>query len=149
MARKKQKNRTIFVLDASITLAWFFEDEADPYADEVQGSLAEAEAAVPSLWHLEVTNAVLVGERKKRTTEAKTTEFVSLLSSLPITVDEQTGARAFKDTLKLARAQNLSAYDAAYLELAKRRDFPLASLDQQLRTAAKAVGVKLYAPGSA
>jgi predicted nucleic acid-binding protein len=135
-----------FVLDCSITLAWFFEDETDAYADAVRDSLASASALVPSLWQLEVANALVVGERRKRTTEAKATAFLTLLKSLPITADDETATRAWQETLHLARAQNLSAYDAAYLELAVRLGLPLATLDEPLKAAAKAVGVPEYRP---
>jgi predicted nucleic acid-binding protein len=145
MAAKRRKGRpTAFILDTSITLAWFFEDEADAYAEAVEDSLASAVAFVPSLWHLEVANALVVGARRKRTTEAKVTHFLTLLSRLPITVDDETPARAWSDTLALARAHGLSAYDAAYLELALRRGLPLATLDNRLRDALRAVGGALY-----
>lgn len=147
MARKKSKSKPItFVLDGSITLAWFFEDEADAYAEAVEDSLTEASAIVPSLWPLEVANAALVGERRKRTTEAKVTQFFSLLKSLPISTDDETAARAWQETLQLARTHSLSVYDAAYLELAMRRDLPLATLDEDLENAAAAAGVKKYKP---
>jgi predicted nucleic acid-binding protein len=146
MARKKGKpRRRVFVLDCSITLAWFFEDEANAYAEAVEDSLAEASAVVPALWSLEVANGLLVGERRRRTTEAKVTQFLTLLRSLPITADDETAARAWQDTLPLARAHELSAYDAAYLELAMRRGLPLATLDEDL-AAAEAVGVARYEP---
>lgn len=147
MARKKSKPKPkTFVLDGSITLAWFFEDEADAYAEAVEDSLTEASAIVPSLWPLEVANAALVGERRKRTTEAKVTQFLSLLKSLPITTDEETAARAWQETLQLARTHSLSVYDAAYLELAMRRDVPLATLDEDLENAAAEAGVEKYKP---
>jgi predicted nucleic acid-binding protein len=147
MARKKGKSKPkTFVLDGSIALAWFFEDEADAYAEAVQDSLAEASALVPSLWALEVANGALVGERRKRTTQAKVTQFLSLLKSLPITTDDETAVRAWQETLQLARTHNLSVYDAAYLELAMRRGLPLATLDEDLEAAAAAVGVEKYKP---
>src|SRR5262245_54490865 len=103
-ARRRTKRKpTAFILDGSVTLAWFVEDETDAYAEAVQDSLASAVAVVPSLWHLEIANALLVGERRKRTSEAKVTHFLTLLSSLPITVDADTPAQAWKDTLALAR----------------------------------------------
>jgi len=143
---KRKTKAADFVLDGSITLAWFFEDESDAYADAVEDALVKASAVVPALWHLEVANALLVGERRKRTTEAKVTQFVALLQSLPISVDDATIAQAWSDTLHLARGQNLSAYDAAYLELALRRGLPIATLDDRLKAAAAAVGVTLYKP---
>jgi predicted nucleic acid-binding protein len=145
MARKKSKP-VGFVLDGSVTLAWFFEDEADEYAVAVEDSLPMFPAIVPSLWPLEVANAALVGERRKRTTEAKVTEFLSLLNQLPITLDDETANRAWRESLNLARAHNLSVYDATYLELALRRSLPLATLDDKLKTAAAAVGVVEFQP---
>lgn len=132
------------VLDGSLTLAWYFSDEADPYADAVAQGLATREAVVPSLWRLEIANTLVVGERRKRSTEAQASAFLARLESLPIVIDDETDARAWSETLRLARTHTLSAYDAAYLELAMRRGLPLASLDDQLRVAARAVGVPLF-----
>ncbi len=147
MARRKSKAKPgAFVLDGSITVAWFFEDEADAYAESVEDALASAVAVVPALWPLEVANALLMGERRKRTTEAKVTQFVALITSLPITIDDETAARAWQESLHLARAHNLTVYDAAYLELALRRGLPLATLDDPLKAAAAAVGVQQYRP---
>jgi predicted nucleic acid-binding protein len=147
MGKKKGKAKPReFVLDCSVAVAWFFEDETDAYAEAVQDSLATASAVVPALWPLEVGNALLVGERRRRTTEAKVTTFLTLLQALPIAVDDETTTRAWQETLQLARAQNLSLYDATYLELALRRGLPLASLDSKLKAAAAAVGVAEYRP---
>jgi predicted nucleic acid-binding protein len=147
MGKKKGKvTAGAFVLDGSVTVAWFFEDEADAYAEAVEDALASAAAVVPALWPLEVANALLVGERRRRTTEAKVTQFLPLLKALPITTDDETAARAWQESLYLARAHNLSVYDAAYLELALRRGLPLATLDGKLKAAAAAVGVAEYTP---
>lgn len=132
------------VLDGSLTLAWYFSDEADPYADAVARGLAMREAIVPSLWRLEIANTLVVGERRKRCTEAQAASFIARLEVLPIIIDDETDARAWSETIRLARTHTLSAYDAAYLELAMRRGLPLASLDDQLKAAAKAVGVPLF-----
>jgi predicted nucleic acid-binding protein len=142
--KKSRAKAAAFVVDASVTFAWFFEDESSAYADAVADSLATAACLVPVLWYLEVANGLLVGERRKRTTEAKVAKFVRLVSALPITADDQTAAAALKDSLSLARTHHLSAYDAAYLELALRRGLPLATLDGPLRNAMKAAGVALY-----
>ena len=133
-----------FVLDGSVTMVWGFEDEADDYADSILDRMPDLQAYVPSLWSLEVANVLLVGERRKRTTPADTSRFLAILGTFPITVDEETARQAWADTLHLARAHNLSAYDAAYLELAIRRGLPLATLDAKLKAAANAVGVPLY-----
>lgn len=134
------------VLDGSVALAWCFSDEASPYADAVAKRFPTLEAVVPGIWHLEVANALLMGERRKRSTRADTASWTAFLSALPIGVDGETPARAWDDVLDLARAQGLTAYDAAYLELAMRLGLPLASLDDRLKNAAVAVGVPLYQP---
>ena len=100
---------------------------------------------MPDHWHLEVANTLLVGERRRRCTQADTVAWMSFLTELPIAVDDETRAHAFTDTTHLARSHNLSSYDAAYLELAMRRGLPLATLDDKLKAAAQAVGVALYA----
>jgi len=133
-----------FILDNSVTMVWGFEDEADPYAEALLDLMPTARAYVPTLWPLEVANALLVGERRKRITPADTSKFLSLLGTFPITVDDETTSRAWSETLSLARAQVLSVYDAAYLELAMRRGLPLATLDEKLKAAAAAVGVTLH-----
>lgn len=130
-----------FVLDSSMTLAWCYEGEQTPQTQAVLLRLNSAEAFVPSLWPLEVTNSLLVGERRGRLTQAKVAQFVAVLESLAIYVDDQTPSHAFGQTLMLARAHALSTYDAAYLELALRRALPLASLDGDLIKAAQALGV--------
>lgn len=133
-----------FVLDCSVTMAWCFDDEATPYTESVQEKLVDARAIVPTIWPLEVANAALVGERRKRLDEARSARFLAFLGALPIVVDDETDRRAFGDVIHLARAHNLSSYDASYLELAIRRGLPLACLDGKLKAAARAVGVSLY-----
>jgi predicted nucleic acid-binding protein len=132
------------IIDSSISIAWCFPDEQDEYAQSVLDALASEPAFVPYLWHLEVANTLLVGERRKRSTQANTMTWLGFLSALPIVVDDETRAHAFGTTLSLARDLNLSAYDAAYLELAIRRGLPLATLDDKLKAAALTVGVPLY-----
>lgn len=133
-----------FVLDGSVTMVWGFEDEADEYAEAILERMPDLQAHVPSLWPLEVANALLVGERRRRITSAETARFIAILGAFPITVDDQTVAHAWADTMHLARAHNLSSYDAAYLELAIRLGLPLAALDGKLKTAAGAMGVPLF-----
>lgn len=140
------ETRDGFVLDCSVTMAWGFHDEATDYTNSVRDSLADVRAVVPSLWPIEVANASIVGERRKRLDEARTTRFLSLLTSLPIVIDGETAARSWADTIHLARAHNLSAYDATYLELAIRRGLPMACLDGKLKASCQAVGVTLYVP---
>jgi predicted nucleic acid-binding protein len=132
------------VIDSLIAIAWCFPDEQDSYSQSVLNALATEPAMVPDLWHLEVANTLLVGERRKRSTQANTVQWMTFLASLPITVDEHTHSHAFGAITTLGRSHNLSAYDAAYLELAIRRSLPLATLDDKLKAAAMAVGVMLY-----
>jgi predicted nucleic acid-binding protein len=133
-----------FVLDGSITMVWGFEDEADDYAEAILGRMSDLQAHVPSLWPLEVANALLVGERRKRITPADTARFLAILDAFPITVDGETVAHAWADTMHLARAHNLSSYDASYLELAIRLGLPLVAQDGKLKAAAAVVGVPLF-----
>lgn len=147
MAKKAGKPKSEgFVLDGSVALAWYFRDETDPYADAVAAAFPGVRAFVPVIWPLEVANAVLMGERRKRSTAAQAAKWLSYVNSLPIEIDDATTARAWTEVLSLARAHQLSAYDATYLELALRRGLPLASLDGGLKTAARAVGVSEYKP---
>ena len=134
-----------FVLDGSVTLVWGFTDENDDYATAILDKMPEFQAYVPNIWPLEVANALLVGERRGRTTPADAAHFLAILGTFPIAVDDETVARAWVETMHLARTHNLSSYDASYLELAMRLGLPLATLDAKLKTAAKAVGVSLFA----
>jgi predicted nucleic acid-binding protein len=143
---KKKTKKTVFLLDSSLALAWYFKDEADDYADAVLASVPKAEIVVPALWHLEIANALAMGERRGRSNEAQAGKWLSFLGSLPITMDSETMERAWTDTLALARQHELTVYDAAYLELALRQDLPLASLDDRLKKAAASAGVAEYRP---
>lgn len=131
------------VLDASIALAWCFEDEASSYADRIQESLTHDAALVPAIWALEVANALRVGERRRRLVGADVVRFVELMCALPIMVDNPLLPRDLGPVLNLARAHDLSIYDAAYIELAAREGLPLATQDSRLRAIAKRVGVRL------
>src|SRR4051812_24035875 len=103
------------VLDSSIALAWGFADEKDAHRDAIAASFPNLEATVPGLWPLEIGNALVVGERRGRNAQADTVQWTGFLGSLPIVIDDETTARAWNDTVNLARSRNLSAYDAAYL----------------------------------
>ena len=128
-----------FVVDASVALAWCFEDEATPQTEAVLDRLSHDTAVVPSLWELEVSNVLLAGERRDRLTESQSARFVALLAQLPILVD--TASVDVGAVLAAGRQHLLTAYDAAYLVLAEREGVPLATLDARLRAAAQAVGV--------
>ena len=129
------------VLDASLTLTWFLDEDGTEAGLEVARMLADTTAIVPQLWSLEVANGFQMAIRRKRTTpEARDTALVDL-SQMAIETDAETGDHAWHATLGLSDRYELTAYDAAYLELAIRQRLPLATLDERLATAARAAGV--------
>ena len=133
-----------FVLDTSVTMSWCFNDEANSYADAVLESLSNHDALVPGIWPLEVGNVLLVAEKNKRISPPDSLQFLSLLSSLPIHVENLSEQRMLDAVFLLAREQGLSSYDAAYLDLAMQNGFQIATLDQSLQKAATRKGVGLY-----
>jgi len=133
-----------FVLGASVAVAWCFEDEATKFTEGVLDLIsAGAEALVPSIWPLEISNALLVAERRKRIALAKVTALLFRIAGLPINVTRTDSKQAIEQILPMARQQGLSQYDATYLELAVREGLALATLDGELQRAAKATGVEL------
>jgi len=133
-----------FVLDCSATLPWIFGDEATPASDRLLDDLtAGAQAWVPDLWHLELGNILLGAQRRGRIDQAGVEAFLARLGLYAIEVDPQTRERAWSKTIDLALLHQLSSYDAAYLELAMRRNLPLATLDNALIRAARTTGVRL------
>ena len=134
---------TEVVIDASVALAWCFRDERTEATAKLLERVQTDAAAVPSLWHLEVANVLALAERRGRITPAESTELIALLETLEIVVDEETASRALGRVLDLARAERLTAYDAAYLELAMCLGLPLASKDADLCDAAERLGVSV------
>ena len=133
-----------FVLDCSITMGWCFADETDPRIVAVLRSLEVQEAIVPSHWPLEVANVLACAERGQRIITSRIPWFIGFISKLPIVLDDQTSKKAFGEVLTLARTHRLTAYDAAYLELAMRTGCPLASLDASLNGVAAGLGIPLF-----
>lgn len=131
------------VIDASLTMTWYFDDEITPTTEAVLNHVSEAGAVVPSLWRLEVANAFQSALRRKRISPKYRDESLVELGELPITLDADTDTYAWTTTLRLAERFGLTIYDAAYLELAQRRSLPLATLDNELREAATAIDVTL------
>ena len=129
-----------FVLDASVVLAWAFPDEQAVVADAALERLMAEDGAAPSLLWFEVRNALLAGERRGRLDASATAAFLQRLARLPIVIDHTPDAVAL---LALARRHRLTAYDAAYLELASRTGVALATTDAALRAAARQDGVAL------
>jgi predicted nucleic acid-binding protein len=136
------------VLDNSVAMLWLL-PQSNPagigLAEQVLALLQKGGACVPSLWSLEASNVISKSQRLGRITQAQASAFVSLLDALSISIDINTAQHALHATLDLARQFGLSAYDAAYLELALRENLPLATLDKQLQAAAREAGVELIA----
>lgn len=135
-----------FILDCSVTMAWCFEDETCEYSENVINTLQKKDAIVPPLWPLEVTNVLLIAERKKRISHLKSTAFKELLNQLPIHVDQNATVRCFGSVMELAREQQLTSYDASYLEIALLNKLPIATLDKAIKQAAKKIDVTIYQP---
>lgn len=135
-----------FVVDNSVVMAWCFEETGQAYADCVLGSLGEQVALVPGIWPLEVANVLLVAGRTKRLGKAEAMRFISLVRTLPIDVVQASPGRILGEVLALATETGLSAYDAAYLDLAIREGLPLATLDKAMKKAAKRTGVEFFDP---
>jgi predicted nucleic acid-binding protein len=126
-----------FVVDNSVVMTWCFSDETNKYSDAILDSLNTSTAFVPSIWPLEVGNVLLVAERKKRLSEADSARFIALLAELPIVIEKEQPERMMRDILALARKHKISTYDASYIDLAMRKGLPIASLDKDLRKAAR------------
>lgn len=132
-----------FVVDNSVVMSWCFKDETNKYADAILDRLVFSTALVPSIWPLEVCNVLLVAERKKRLSEADSIRFLELLNELPISIEQEPAERMMREILALSRENQLSSYDASYLNLAMRRGLPIATLDNSLITAAKRTQVPI------
>ena len=133
------------VLDASITLSWYFDDESNIVADKALDSVIATGAIVPSLWILEVGNCLQMGVKRKRITQIQRDNAIMKLSELDIQADSETSTNAWHQSLTLSDRYNLTLYDATYLELAQRRSFALATQDKALMNAAESAGVRVFA----
>ncbi len=131
------------VLDCSATLAWIYNDETTHAVQAVFDAVCNGGAWVPGLWRLEVANVLEMGVRRSRHTADFRDATLSDLALLPIRLDPETDLHAWGATRRLSALYGLTVYDAAYLELARRRNLPLATLDQALRAAALTEGVPL------
>ena len=133
-----------FVVDASVTLPWFLDDERSAFTESLLDAINRVEYWAPPVWCLEVPNALLAAERKRRIDRARRLEALDQDSRLRIKVDP--ALPDMKGISVVAERRELSTYDAAYLELAMRRGFGLITLDRALARAAQAEGVPLEAP---
>ena len=132
-----------FVLDRSVTLSWCFEDERLEATDALLKQVVESGAEAPSLWPLEILNALSMAERRRRINADRRQRLCGFLHDLPVNIDVETASRAWAATSLLAARFKLTLYDAAYLELAQRLNLPLATLDKELRVAGRTLGIAL------
>lgn len=132
------------VVDASIALAWYFKDEESALAMAAFEASNSMRVVVPPHWYFEVSNGMLMGERRGRMEPTDVGPFVSRLSDLMIDIDDAIVSSAMTQILPIARDYRLTVYDALYLELAGRHALPLATLDADLASAARRVGVALF-----
>ena len=128
------------VVDASVAVAWFLEEEDEPDSASPLLALREHQSVVPQLWHVEIRNALVVAHRRGRITIDQIAEQLDYANTLPIDTDNDPD---FDVAMHLAVAHNLTFYDALYLELALRRNIALATLDRALARAARSEGVPL------
>ncbi len=133
-----------FVVDPSVGFAWVYLSQASAETDALLEDVeAGAPVVAPALWFLEVANGLLTAQRRKLLTASERKSALEMLSALRVTIDDDSGHAAFRKTSRLAEKYGLSVYDAAYLEVALRRQLPLGSRDGPLRSAAKRCGVKV------
>jgi predicted nucleic acid-binding protein len=130
-------------VDASVGFAWVYQGQATPETDHLLDEVAAgATVVVPALWFLEVSNVLLIAQRRRRLTAVQRKAALEELAAMQFTVDDEGARNAFGKTSELAEKYGLTIYDATYLELALRRSLPLASRDEALRSAARQCGLK-------
>jgi predicted nucleic acid-binding protein len=132
------------VVDASVALAWCFPDETSEYADAVLVALEGQQVLVPSVWSLEITNAITVAQRRNRINSTQSQRFIELLEGLTIREAVLSLTWSVSNVLPLAQKYDLSAYDASYLAIAIRHSVPLATLDAGLTKAATKAGIEIF-----
>lgn len=138
--------RGAFVVDNSVVMSWCFEDESSPYSEAALDALRTRRAVVPALWAYEAANVLAVAVRKRRLKRGDAQKIAEMLGRLPIEISSTPDRASIAALFALAQEAGLSAYDAAYLELARRESLPIATADSKLRKAARAAGILLFEP---
>lgn len=136
----------LYVLDCSVTMAWCFADEASVYADAALMALQQGKALVPSLWLLEISNVLLVAERRQRLQPQDSQRFLALLKTLPLEIYAGPELADVNHLVLLGRQSGLSAYDSVYLQLAQNQGLSLATQDRKLLQSAESVNVLIWTP---
>jgi predicted nucleic acid-binding protein len=133
------------VVDASVALAWALPDESSPYADAVLAVVEQEGLRVPDLWAREIANGLAVAYMRKRITSPDEKAFLAALARLSIKVEEASAAlTVIRDGTAAAMRYGLTAYDAAYVDLAARERLTLATLDTRMRKAAEQSGITIF-----
>ncbi|MGH9496920.1 MAG: type II toxin-antitoxin system VapC family toxin [Candidatus Sulfotelmatobacter sp.] len=133
-----------FVLDASVALSWFIDRPTAPYADQIRKLLLQGKSGVvPAIWSLEVANGFLISERRGATSPYETTEMLQELDVVLRSIEVTHGAPSVRRAVDSSRQANLTAYDAAYLDLAMEQRLSIATLDRRLSEAARRIGIPL------
>jgi predicted nucleic acid-binding protein len=132
-----------FVLDASVTLAWCFEDERNAYSDAILQHMAYSKAYVPAIWGLEVSNVLYIAEKSKRISPIISANFLAALQSFNIIVEPQNRIIDLERLMAISRATSLTAYDSSYIELALKEGIALATTDNAMIDAAKTLNIKV------
>jgi predicted nucleic acid-binding protein len=138
---------TPFVLDASVALSWFFDDEFSPYSESIAEIMPRSQAVVPIVWPLEMANGFLTAFRRGRLAETKAPALIGAIDRLGVTIDRGIAPEFLTQaTLAVGLAHRVSVYEASYLELAMRRGLSLATQDERLMRAADAAGIDIMQP---
>ncbi len=132
-----------FILDCSVSISWCIEDEATPQNDALLVRARDFGVFVPQLWVYEFTNVLLQANKRARLNDTQVFTILDLMESLPINIVSETNLGALKNILALARAEKLTSYDAAYLDLAMTKNLPLATNDKALRRACENTGIDI------
>ncbi len=131
------------VIDASLTLAWCFADERNHSSQALLNDVARNGARAPAIWWFEVTNALLIGEIRKRISREDVDDHVKNLAELPVAIDSAQNVETITRIMELARTQRLTTYDASYNELALRYALPIATRDTAMQNAARKLGLEI------
>ena len=135
------------VIDALLTIAWYFDDERTRKTDKLLDRVSDTGTVVLAHWRLQVANAFQAAIRRQRVDAVYRDDSLAELAVMPIIIDDDTGSYAWSTTLRLAERFSLTLYDAAYLELARRRSLPIATLDRDPRAAARMLDIGVLGAG--
>lgn len=132
-----------FVIDCSVALSWYFSDEINDRTQALRDQLVNESIHVPCLWPIEITNVVLAALRQNRITDDELPDLLDDLRELPDEIDRETDSMVWDESFHLAKQFNLSIYDATYMELAVRRELPIATLDKGLAKACQEADINI------